>query len=181
MLAPHIFISHSSEDDAFVKDLRIALEGLGLPVWVDSRKLRGGAKLAPEIREAIEQARQIIVVLSHNTINSSWVDREVQFALSLENCGRWRKWLHFLPNRRRDCRIIPLLLPAAVNCNGPSSATSPTATPPNPGQPGPISTTWNSSPATRKPPPRPGSRPFKAFSPIVGMEERTIMLVGNGA
>ena len=59
MLASAIFISHASEDDAFVKNLRIALEGLRLPLWVDSRWLRGGAKLAPEIREAIEQARQV--------------------------------------------------------------------------------------------------------------------------
>ena len=50
MSAAHIFISHFSEDDAFVKALPLALEGLGLSVWVDSRKLRGGTKLAPEIQ-----------------------------------------------------------------------------------------------------------------------------------
>ena len=53
----YIFISHASKDDAFVKELRLALEGQGLTVWVDSRNLRGGSKLAPEINEAIEQAR----------------------------------------------------------------------------------------------------------------------------
>ena len=36
---------------------------------VDSRNLRGGSKLTPEIEQAIEQARQVIVVLSPNTIN----------------------------------------------------------------------------------------------------------------
>jgi hypothetical protein len=44
----HIFISHASKDDEFVKELREALEAHRLTVWVDSRKLRGGAKLAPE-------------------------------------------------------------------------------------------------------------------------------------
>ena len=38
MTANFIFISHVSEDDALVKELRIALENLGLPVWVDSRR-----------------------------------------------------------------------------------------------------------------------------------------------
>jgi len=55
----NIFISHATKDDAFVKELRIALESLKLPVWVDSRNLRGGNKLKPEIDEAIEQARQV--------------------------------------------------------------------------------------------------------------------------
>ena len=58
-----IFISHASKDDEFIKQLRLALEGQGLTVWVDSRNLRGGHKLAPEIEKAIEEARQVIVVL----------------------------------------------------------------------------------------------------------------------
>jgi hypothetical protein len=47
-----IFISHASKDDGFVKELREALEGQGLAVWVDSRNLCGGAKLAPEIQKS---------------------------------------------------------------------------------------------------------------------------------
>ena len=100
MPAPHIFISHSSDDDAFVKELRKQLEALRLPVWVDSRQLRGGAKLAPEIREAIEQARQVIAVLSTHTVNSPWVTREIRLALEMEQ------------RRQQDgYRVIPLLLP----------------------------------------------------------------------
>ena len=64
MTNTHVFISHSSKDDPFVKQLREALEGLGINVWVDSRNLRGGSKLAPEIEAAIEAARQFVVVLS---------------------------------------------------------------------------------------------------------------------
>jgi len=41
-----IFISHATQDDNFVKELRIELEKLGLTVWLDSRNLRGGHKLA---------------------------------------------------------------------------------------------------------------------------------------
>lgn len=96
----HIFISHSSQDDQFVKGLREALESCGLTVWVDSRNLRGGSKLAPEIDEAIEGARQVIVVLSPNTVNSPWVRKEIQKALEVEQ------------NRQDiDYRVIPLLLP----------------------------------------------------------------------
>lgn len=95
-----IFISHSSKDDDFVKDLREALESSGLTVWVDSRNLRGGAKLAQEVEQAIKQARQVIVVLSPNTINSPWVREEIQKALEVER-------------KRKDegYRVIPALLP----------------------------------------------------------------------
>ena len=44
-----VFISHATSDDAFVSELRRALEELRIPVWVDSRNLRGGNTLAPEI------------------------------------------------------------------------------------------------------------------------------------
>jgi hypothetical protein len=37
-----VFISHSSADDTFVAELRQRLTAQGVPVWVDSRKLRGG-------------------------------------------------------------------------------------------------------------------------------------------
>src|SRR5205085_2459871 len=56
VISAHIFISHATSDDAFVKELRNALEAHQLPAWVDSRNLRGGAELAPEINAAIEQA-----------------------------------------------------------------------------------------------------------------------------
>jgi len=100
MPAAAIFISHASADDAFVKQLRAALENLGLPVWVDSRNLRGGNKLAPAIAEAIEAARQVLVVLSPRTINSPWVRKEIAQALAVEQ------------RRAEDgYRVIPLLLP----------------------------------------------------------------------
>ncbi len=69
-MSKHIFISHATADDAFVKDLRIKLELHGLTVWVDSRNLRGGDQLKPEIEQAIRTARQFIVVISPKTINS---------------------------------------------------------------------------------------------------------------
>jgi len=95
-----IFISHATQDDDFVKQLRLELENLGLPVWVDSRNLRGGQALAPEIQQAIENARQVLVVLSPNTINSPWVRKEIKMAQAVEH--QKEKGGNF---------VIPLLLP----------------------------------------------------------------------
>ncbi len=96
----HIFISHATKDDNFVKELRIALESLKLSVWVDSRNLRGGNKLKPEINLAIEEARQVIVVLSPNTVNSLWVRKEISKALEEEK-----------KHSADGYRVIPLVLP----------------------------------------------------------------------
>ena len=100
MTAGHIFISHATADDPFVRDLRQALESLGLTVWMDSRNLRGGDKLARQVEQAIEEARQVIVVLSPHTINSPWVRREIGKVLEVEK-----------RRRDEDYRVIPLLLP----------------------------------------------------------------------
>jgi hypothetical protein len=51
-----LFISHSSQDDTFVRDLRAALADHGQDGWIDSRELRGGDPLWPEIQKAIEAA-----------------------------------------------------------------------------------------------------------------------------
>jgi len=93
-----IFISYGSKDADLVRELRVALEAVGLPVWVDSRGVRGGAKLAPEVADAIEQAGQFIVVISPDTINSPWVRQEIQKATEI----RLRKGEGY--------SVVPLLL-----------------------------------------------------------------------
>src|SRR5271157_1818980 len=95
-----IFISHATADDGFVKRLREALERANLPVWVDSRVQTGGDELLADVKEAIEQARAVLVVLSPNTVNLSWVRTEVQLAL------RVRK-----RQKQSGYKVIPILLP----------------------------------------------------------------------
>jgi hypothetical protein len=75
------------------------LEALGIAVWVDSRQLRGGDSLAPEIAHAIAAAQQVLVVLSPDTVNSPWVAREVDQALEAQR------------ERGHGYRVIPLLRP----------------------------------------------------------------------
>jgi len=100
MAHSHVFVSHSSKDDPFVKDLRRALESLNIPTWVDSRELAGGSKLEPEVVRAIETARGFLAVLSPNTVNSPWVRKEIQKALAVEQERKGGVY-----------RVVPLLLP----------------------------------------------------------------------
>jgi len=96
----HIFISHATIDNEFVRDLRLALEGLKLKVWEDNPNLRTGDELEPEIVKAIENSRHFIVVLSQAAIKSDWVKKEIQKAQQVKK-----------DEKKKDYRIIPLLLP----------------------------------------------------------------------
>jgi len=95
----HVFISHTTADDAVVAEIRIALGRAGVEVWADSQRLSGGDLLEPRIREAIETAQHFIAVLSTPAINSTWVAREVKYALEVQK------------KRTDGFKVIPVLLP----------------------------------------------------------------------
>jgi hypothetical protein len=46
-----IFISHATQDDELVKQLRIELENLGLTLWVDSREYTVRLIMMPETQK----------------------------------------------------------------------------------------------------------------------------------
>ncbi len=79
-----LFISHSSQDDAFVRDLRAALAGHGQEGWIDSRELRGGDPLWSEIQKAIEAASAYAVLVSTAALQSKWVGKELRHALKVQ-------------------------------------------------------------------------------------------------
>ncbi|MDS4042628.1 MAG: CHAT domain-containing protein [Candidatus Competibacter sp.] len=79
-----LFISHSSQDDGFVRELRWTLADLKQEAWIDSRELRGGDPLWPEIQKAIEEAAAYAVVVSTDALQSKWVGKELRHALDLQ-------------------------------------------------------------------------------------------------
>jgi len=94
-----VFISHSSQDDQVVAEIRQALEGLRIETWADSQWLAGGDKLELSIDQAIEKASHFLAILSPNTINSAWVAKEIRQALKVQK-------------KRGDAyKVIPVLLP----------------------------------------------------------------------
>jgi hypothetical protein len=79
-----LFISHSSLDDAFVRELRWTLADLKQEVWIDSRELRAGDPLLAEIQKAIEDSSAVAVVVSPNSLQAKWVGKELQHALAVQ-------------------------------------------------------------------------------------------------
>lgn len=80
----HLFLSHSSADDGFVRELRAALSDLGQEVWIDSRQLRGRDPLESEIQAAIEAAAGLAVLVSPAALQSEWVGKELVYGLNVQ-------------------------------------------------------------------------------------------------
>jgi hypothetical protein len=78
------FLSHSSADEVFVKALYRHLVASGIRVWYAPEDLRGGARLADQIKEAIGGHDRLILVLSETSIASPWVERELRWARQIE-------------------------------------------------------------------------------------------------
>lgn len=79
-----LFISHSSQDDDLVRRLRRALADLGQDGWIDSRELRGGDPLWPEIEAAIGASAGLAVIVSTHGLQSKWLGKELTHALKLQ-------------------------------------------------------------------------------------------------
>ncbi|WP_204152654.1 tetratricopeptide repeat protein [Leptolyngbya sp. CCY15150] len=79
----HIFISHTTKDDATVQRVRETLELQGQVSWVDSREMSGGDALWSKVEAAIRSARHFLVVLTVDALSSDWVQRETRLALQL--------------------------------------------------------------------------------------------------
>lgn len=78
-----VYICHCVSDKEMVSVLKAALEKEGVGIWCDERIIRGGDPLQPEARNAIENARAFVLVISPKAQSSKWVREETQFALQV--------------------------------------------------------------------------------------------------
>jgi formylglycine-generating enzyme required for sulfatase activity len=79
-----VFLSYSRNDLAFVEHLAEDLKAAGLNVWYDLSGLDGGTRWGREIQNAIQQSQIFVVVLSPNSVESEWVEKEFMYANSLK-------------------------------------------------------------------------------------------------
>jgi hypothetical protein len=79
-----VFISYSQKDAGFVRQLANDLKAFGVHIWVDYIELRVGDSLLARIHEGINEAQYFAVVISENSINSNWVQHELEAAVNRE-------------------------------------------------------------------------------------------------
>jgi hypothetical protein len=101
-----VFISHSSKDKEFVRQLAADLTVAGHTPWLDEWEIQVGDCIVHAIGEGLAQADYVVLVLSQNSVESGWVEREWAPAYWDEIQKKQR---FLLPVMLSDC-TIPLLL-----------------------------------------------------------------------
>lgn len=84
----HAFLSHAHVNRAQADSLYDFLVRVaGIPVWYDAVDLPPGASFARGLYEAIEKSRSAIILLSHDSVASGWVEQEHQAAQNQHALG----------------------------------------------------------------------------------------------
>ena len=75
-----VFISYASEDQTTVQTISASLQGQGWDVWFDQRALQPGEQWGRRIADAITRSSVVLALVSPSTLQSEWVDAELQLA-----------------------------------------------------------------------------------------------------
>ena len=95
-----VFISHSSKDKDVAKNIAASLERAGFTVWDAENEILPGDNWADMVAKALREAEAMVVLLSHDALQSSWVRREIEFALG---------------DKRFKNRLIPVVVESLEN------------------------------------------------------------------
>lgn len=96
------FVSYSSRDQEFVDRIYADLQANGVRCWLATEDLKIGDKFRQRIDEAIRSHDKLLVVLSEASVNSTWVEEEVESAFARE---RKENGLVLFPVRLDDAVI----------------------------------------------------------------------------
>lgn len=97
------FISYNHSDAAFAQKLRDRLQGRGIRCWLDKNEILPGEDILDQVERGIQLWDKVLLCCSEASLNSPWVDREIDKALQKEE-RLWRE------RERKILTIIPLNL-----------------------------------------------------------------------
>jgi len=75
------FISHSAKDKPFVRKLASDLVANGVRVWLDEQRILVGDSIPEKIAQGLAESDFFLIVVSQNSVASSWVKKELSNAL----------------------------------------------------------------------------------------------------
>lgn len=79
-----IFISHSWSDRELIRKIEHKLKVAGAEVWVDLKDIHAGDSIPKRISKALKWCDTMILVWSHTSSISHWVELEWENAIALE-------------------------------------------------------------------------------------------------
>lgn len=121
----YAFISYQRKDSFYARmlSLRMSLYRLPhersnefvnsrrlIPVWRDRDELTSGGELTPEIMEAIDTSKYLIVFCSEHSLETTWVDKEVSRFLEKHDVSHVIPYV--LPTKGKEVRYVDSLAKA---------------------------------------------------------------------
>lgn len=103
---PRVFISHSHHDKSFVRRLVGDLRNANLHVWLDEQELAPGDSVIAKVSQGLKDTDYLVAVLSRSSMQSKWVQAEVNAVLNDQLSGIG---VAVLPVLIEDVDIPPLL------------------------------------------------------------------------
>jgi hypothetical protein len=100
------FLSHSSKDKPFIRQLATDLTTNGITVWLDEQMIKVEESIVEKVGQGLADSDYFLIALSDNSVNSQWVKKELNQALLKEIAERKVK---VLPIKLSDCEIPPLI------------------------------------------------------------------------
>jgi hypothetical protein len=79
-----VFLSHNSKDKPWVRNLAERLISDGVAVWLDEAEINIGDSLIDKISSGINDMQFVAAIISSNSIESRWVQKELSIAMSKE-------------------------------------------------------------------------------------------------
>lgn len=77
-----VFISYCSKDERYIRKMTQMLEKMGISYWIAPDMIPAGSNYAREIPGAIQCCEVFLLVLSKNSQQSIWVEKEIDSAIN---------------------------------------------------------------------------------------------------
>jgi hypothetical protein len=99
----HSFISYRHTDFEAVKNLYFFLQEIaGFKIWFDEHNLNTGQNVASQLPKEIEKCWSLILVISSASVESGWVEEEMNFAIGYQKENPYFK---IIPVRIDDAKV----------------------------------------------------------------------------
>ena len=82
-LMTEVFLSYAHEDRETMEKIRRSLRGEGITVWTNITDIQTGEEFSAAINRGIEQADNLVYLLSPDSVNSTFCQQELDLAVSL--------------------------------------------------------------------------------------------------